>query len=77
MIWVWDEISDESKPVVDNQEYPNPIGDGNIIGGFAEATIDRDLGGWAMQDVADFPNGVRVVIESDGRAHTAIWLTVV
>lgn len=75
-VYVWDEIQGRSREIVDNQEYPNPIGDGNIIGGFAEGSIDRQMGGWEMQYVADFPGGIRVVIESDGRAHTAMWLTI-
>jgi hypothetical protein len=75
-IHVWDSISDQVKPVVDNQEYPNPIGDGNIIGGMAEAPIDRDMGGWSVECVADYPGGIRVVTESDGRNHAALWLTV-
>ncbi len=29
---------------------------------------------WETQHVIDFPGGIRVIIETDSRAHTAVWL---
>jgi hypothetical protein len=64
MIWVWDEIINESKPL--SAEHPL---DCNI-----EERKDG-TGGWQMDSVADFPDGVRIVVEKDERMHTAIIMT--
>lgn len=67
MIVAWDEIGGE---VMDMTGYSDAIED--QIG--REGPADEQRLGWEMQYVVDFPGGQRVIVETDERAHTCIWL---
>lgn len=64
MIWVWDEIQNEAMPL--DAEHPL---DCNI------EEHREGTNGWEWQYTADFPDGTRIVIETDERSHTAILMT--
>ena len=76
-VLMWDEISGQSKPVPERW-HPAPAGlPGHVTEGLSCSVYDHEHGmeTWECQYVADFQGGIRVVVESDDRAHTAILLT--
>jgi hypothetical protein len=67
-MYVWDEICQEAKLVTD----ANPG-----IESWEPGAADAELMPWYWRTdhVIDLPDGTRIVIESDNRAHTAVWVT--
>jgi hypothetical protein len=69
-MWVWDEISGECKPLTDR--HPLDCSVDGIIGEVPDMIKDGAFCDWQMDHVIDLPDGTRLVIESDERAHTAV-----
>jgi hypothetical protein len=72
-MWVWDEISGEAKAVTDAHPVDCPLDwEGHPQ---TEQASRFNASGWESQHVLDLPDGTRIVIESDERAHTAVLVT--
>lgn len=60
-MYVWDEITGKTNPVTDAIPVDCPW--------------PKEEEGWEMEAVVDLPDGTRIVIERDGRAHQAVIVT--
>jgi hypothetical protein len=76
MIFVWDEISCEVRPLREDGsnalDQPACV---DRIGEVPQLIEDGHWADWQVDHVIDLPDGTRIVIESDDRAHTAVLVT--
>ena len=72
MIYAWDEIRGEVLEVTGDSNLGSDYWDPEIS---KMMNSDDNENGWHVDHVIDLPNGIRIVIEMDGRTHTAVWVT--
>jgi hypothetical protein len=68
---VWDEISNEARPVTDAHPVECPLDWDSL----RHREWMLNCSGWKTDHVIDLPDGTRIVLESDDRAHTAVIVT--
>jgi len=74
-MWQWDEIQGVTRPVDDANPIESPLDWSGTLYSWLDGEPTKNSSGWQTDHVIDLPDGTRIVIESDERAHTSVLIT--